>query len=124
MTTGRSSPAIAQPLPRALRIGWIITPETLLRWHRRRIARRWTPTKRKPGRPRTDRQIRELVIRLAEENPTWGYRRIHGELARLGYKVGASTIWRILNDAGIDPASTRAHVNLDLVPAFPGRSRM
>ena len=73
--------AIAAALPRPKRTGWILTPDTLLRWHRRRIARHWTQTTRGPGRPPTSNQIRRLVLRLAAENPTWGYRRIHGELA-------------------------------------------
>lgn len=63
---------------------------------------------KRPGRPRTARSIRVLVLRLAKENPSWGYRRIHGELLALGVKVAASTVWRILTDAGIDPAPERA----------------
>ncbi|MFW2381842.1 MAG: hypothetical protein ACN4GZ_08805, partial [Acidimicrobiales bacterium] len=78
--------AIAAALPRPRRQGWIVTPETLLRWHRRRIARHWTPGTRGPGRPRTADQIRRLVIRLAADNPTWGYRHIHGELVGLGQR--------------------------------------
>ncbi|MBP2329506.1 transposase [Kibdelosporangium banguiense] len=62
----------------------------------------------RPGRPRTIRSIRVLVLRLAKENPNWGYRRIHGELLALGLQVAASTVWQILNDAGIDPAPERA----------------
>jgi len=65
--------AIAQALPKARRIGWIVTPETLLRWHRKRIARHWTQPARRPGRPRTDRQIRQLVLQMARDNATWGY---------------------------------------------------
>jgi len=102
--------AIAQALPRAVQLGWIITPETLLRWHRRRIARHWTHSWRRPGRPRTGSEIRKLAVRMAKDNPTWGYRRIHGELTRFGYKIGATTIWEILHLAGIDPAPTRTGV--------------
>lgn len=99
--------AIAAVLPRARRAGWLVTPDTLLRWHRRRIARHWTHPRRRPGRPPIAAGVRRLVVRLARENPTWGYRRIHGELTVLGHDIGASTVWKILNDAGIDPAPTR-----------------
>jgi len=72
--------AVAQALPRRLRQGWIVTPETLLRWHRRRVARHWTHPPRRPGRPSTTAVVRELVMAMAADDPTWGYRRIHGEL--------------------------------------------
>ena len=100
--------AIAAVLPRPRREGWLVTPDTLLRWHRRRIARHWTHPRRGPGRPRTAAHLRRLAVRMARENPTWGYRRIHGELTRLGHTIGASTVWTILKDAGIDPAPTRS----------------
>lgn len=100
--------AIAAALPRPRREGWLVTPDTLLRWHRRRVARHWTHPRRRPGRPRTADQVRSLAVRMARENPTWGYRRIHGELCRLGHTIGASTVWQILKGAGIDPAPTRA----------------
>jgi putative transposase len=102
--------AIAAALPRRLRKGWLVTPDTLLRWHRRRVARHWTQPSRPPGRPPTTPELRRLVLRLADENPTWGYRRIHGELCGLGHTIAASTIWRILKNAGIDPAPERASV--------------
>ncbi|RDI19298.1 helix-turn-helix domain-containing protein [Lentzea flaviverrucosa] len=84
-------------------------PETVLRWHRDLLARRHAARSRpkRPGRPRTVRSIRLLVLRLARANPTWGYRRIHGELLVLGIKIAASTVWQILKDAGIDPAPDR-----------------
>ncbi|MCS7484135.1 helix-turn-helix domain-containing protein [Umezawaea endophytica] len=84
-------------------------PETVLRWHRNLLARRHAATSRlnRPGRPRTVRSIRLLVLRLARESPTWGYRRIHGELLVLEIKIAASTVWQILTDAGIDPADNR-----------------
>jgi putative transposase len=99
--------AIAAALPRARRQGWLVTPDTLLRWHRRRVARHWTQPRRGPGRPPTAAAARRLVIAIAANNPTWGYRRIHGELTGLGHHIGASTVWRILKDHGIDPAPKR-----------------
>jgi putative transposase len=102
--------AIAAALPRPRRTGWIVTPDTLLRWHRRRIARHWTHASQGPGRPPTSIDIRRLVLRLAAENPTWGYRRIHGELAGLGHRLASSTVWQILKASGIDPAPERSEV--------------
>jgi putative transposase len=87
----------------------LVRPETVLRWHRDLIARRHAVLSRprRAGRPPTLRSIRRLVLRLARENSTWGYRRIHGELLVIGVKVGASTVWEILHEAGIDPAPQR-----------------
>lgn len=102
--------AIAQALPRRLRSGWLVTPETLLRWHRRRFARHWTYPPRRAGRPSTSAEIQQLVIDMAADNPTWGYRRIQGELAGIGHRVAASTVWKILKDHGVAPAPRRASV--------------
>ena len=102
--------AIAQALPRPLRTDWLVPPDTLLRWHRRRIARHWTQPAQKPGRPSTHTAIRRLIIQMATDNPTWGYRRIHGELTSLGHHIGASTVWRILKEKGINPAPNRSSV--------------
>jgi transposase InsO family protein len=85
-----------------------VTPGTLLRWHADLVRRRWTFKRRSQGRPRTRGTVRALVLRLARENPLWGYRRIAGELAALGYRVGASTVWLILKKSGIEPAPRRA----------------
>ena len=85
--------AIAAALPRPRRIGWLATPDTLLRWHRRRVAHHWTQTTRAQGRPPTGVEIRQLILRLAAENPTWGHRRIHGELVGLGCRIASSTVW-------------------------------
>jgi transposase len=85
----------------------LVTPATLLRWHRELVARRWTYSHRRPGRPATAGEIRALVVRLARDNPTWGYRRIQGELVGLGVKLAASTVWTILKEAGIEPAPRR-----------------
>jgi transposase len=86
-----------------------VTPATILRWHRHLVARKWTYTdRRRPGRPPTAEVIRKLILGMAEDNPTWGHRRIQGELARLGYSIAPSTVWEILNAAGIDPAPRRS----------------
>jgi putative transposase len=86
-----------------------VTPATLLARHRRLVTRKWDYTsRRRPGRPSTAAAIRKLVIRIATENPTWGHRRVQGELVRLGHQIAASTVWQILHDAGIDPAPRRA----------------
>jgi putative transposase len=85
-----------------------VSPRTLLRWHADLVRRRWVYPHRAPGRPRTAQAIRALVLEMARDNSVWGYRRIHGELAGLGYKVAPSTVWKILKDAGIDPAPRRS----------------
>jgi putative transposase len=100
--------ALARLLPGPHRLHRLVTPTTLLRWHRRLVARHWTQPRRRPGRPSTGPELRRLIRRLAGENPTWGYRRIHGELARLGYRLAPSTVWLVLKRAGIDPAPRRA----------------
>jgi putative transposase len=100
--------ALTRLLPVHRRLGLLVTPATILRWHRQLVARRWTTQPVRPGRPAIPAGLRALIVRLATENPTWGYRRIHGELAGLGYQIGASTVWNILNTAGIDPAPRRA----------------
>jgi putative transposase len=87
----------------------IVTPGTLLRWHRDIVRRRWARRSRqgRSGRPPVRRKVRSVVLRLARENESWGYRRIHGELAGLGITVAPSTVWEILKSAGIDPAPGR-----------------
>jgi putative transposase len=85
-----------------------VTPATLLAWHRKLAARKYDTSKRRqPGRPPTARSIARLTVRLAQENPLWGYRRIHGELTKLGLSMAPSTIYEILRAAGIDPAPRR-----------------
>jgi putative transposase len=94
-------------LPRPAWRGVFVRPATLLRWHRDLVRRRWTDPSRR-GRPSVAAHLRALVLRMARENPTWGYRRIHGELRRLGYEIGASTVWTMLQRAGVDPAPKRS----------------
>jgi hypothetical protein len=100
---------LARILPRRPWCGLFVQPATLLRWHRDLVRRRWTYPARR-GRPTVTAELRQLVLRLAAENPTWGYRRIHGELTRLGHQLGASTVWTILRRAGVDPAPRRSAV--------------
>lgn len=101
--------ALSRLLPRHLLDHRIVTAGTVLRWHRQVVRRTWTyaPTGRRPGRPRTVVTVRAAVVRLAKENPEWGSRRIHGELAGLGVTVCPATVWNILKAAGIDPAPRR-----------------
>jgi transposase InsO family protein len=97
---------LSRLLARSVWRGLFVQPATLLRWHRDLVRRRWTYSHRR-GRPSVAAEIRSLVLRMARENTTWGYRRIHGELRRLGYQIGASTVWTILQRAGVDPAPKR-----------------
>ena len=102
--------ALARLLPRSQlrQLRLIVSPRTLLRWHASLVRWHWTYPRRAPGRPRTAPAIRKLVLEMARDNPGWGYRRIHGELAGLGHKIAPLTVWRILKEAGIDPAPTRS----------------
>src|SRR6266849_5913441 len=102
--------ALARLMPRRRRSEvFPVTPATLLAWHRKLAAKKYdTSKRRKPGRPPAIRSIARLAVRLARENPLWGYRRIHGELTKLGGTVAPSTVWEIPHAAGIDPAPRRS----------------
>ena len=100
--------ALSRLLPRSQWGTFGVTPGTLLAWHRRLVARRWTYARRSSGRPPIDRETTALVARLARENPRWGYRRIQGELFKLGVRLAASTIARIMKDLGLGPVPRRS----------------
>jgi putative transposase len=99
--------ALSRVLPRASWCAFSVTPSTLLRWHRRLVARRWTYPHRGPGRPPVEREVRKLILRLARENTNWGYVRIVGELRKLGIDVSATLVRTVLASAGVPPAPQR-----------------
>jgi transposase len=116
------------PIDRLAGIRLIVTPATILRWHRDIARRRWARRSRRgrSGRPPVRHAVRSVVLRLARDNESWGYRRIHGELAGLGIAVAPSTVWQILKDADISPAPRRdspGWAGLGRIPAVPGRGR-
>ena len=99
--------ALSRSLPRPAWTSFPVKPETLLRWHRQLVARRWTYPHRKPGRPPVEASLRTLILRLAHENPHWGYRRIVGELKGVGISVSATSVRKVLLAAGLRPAPER-----------------
>jgi len=112
--------AASRLLPRGQWQSFIVTPATLLRWHRRMVAKRWTYSRR-TGRPPIRREIRELVLRMARENPQWGYQRIVGELKGLGRAVSATTVRTWRRKAGLGPAGTRGLTWREFVRAHSRR---
>jgi transposase InsO family protein len=101
--------ALSRSLPRAAWAGFPVKPETLLRWHRQLVARRWTYSHRTPGRPPLESSLRALILRLGHENPHWGYKRIVGELKGLGITVSATSVRKVLLEEGLQPAPERSH---------------
>ena len=116
--------ASAAALLRPSRAGWLVTPDTLLGWRRRRIAGHWTQPQRPPGRPSTSAKLRRLALRVAAENPTWRYRRVQGELAGLGHRLAASTVWGDPQQRRNRPRPHTLRSHLVAVPAVPGRRRL
>ncbi|MFE7213962.1 IS3 family transposase [Streptomyces sp. NPDC057611] len=98
--------ALARLPPRTLRQHRIVSPRSLLAWHQRLIKDKWTQPA-SPGRPPVPEELRDLIIRLGAENPRWGFRRVHGELRRLGHRVSPASVRRILRAAGLGPAPRR-----------------
>ena len=96
---------------KALReIATIVTPDTILRWHRHLVAAKWDYSDRRkkpPGRPAVSEEVQRLVLRMAKENPTWGYDRIQGALANLGHEISDTTVGTILREHGVEPAPER-----------------
>src|SRR5665647_1496217 len=99
--------AASRMLPRERWNAFLVRPETLLRWHRGLVAQKWTHSQRSPGRPALDPEVRRLILRMARENPRWGYMRIKGECQKLGIGVSATAIAALLRSHGIGPAPRR-----------------
>src|SRR5919201_40082 len=100
--------ALTRVLPQPRRRGLIVTPQTLMRWHRELVRRKWTQPQRPAGRPPVDDQVRELALRFARENPGWGYPRIAGDLLKLGLRISPSTVRRIMLANQLGPAPRRS----------------
>ena len=99
---------LSRSAPRMMWPRFPVKPDTLLRWHRELVARRWTYPGKAPGRPPLDAELRTVILRLARENPCWGYRRIVGELKGVGFAVSATSVRKVLLEAGLQPAPERA----------------
>ena len=105
--------AKGKELGRKLRaeVATLVTPDTILRWHRELIARKWTYPCRQTGRPPISSEIEELVVRMAKSSPSWGYDRIQGAMANLGHKIAPNTVKRLLKEHGIEPAPFRRRLS-------------
>ncbi|MFE2186291.1 IS3 family transposase [Streptomyces sp. NPDC059455] len=114
--------ALARHLPPALRRHRLVTPGTPLTWHRRLVRWKWRQTPAGPGRPPLAEETVALIQRLARENPAWGYVRIQGELRRLGHRIAAATIRRVLRRSGLPPAPQRASRQAWREPGASGSS--
>ncbi len=113
--------AASKAMPRNRWPSFIVKPETLLRWHRELIRRKWTYRRRgHPGRPPIEPEVRDLIVRLGRENPRWGYQRIRGELLKLGIRVSATTARTILIRHHLGPAPRRDVPHVDRVPSLAG----
>src|SRR5664279_2920274 len=113
--------AASTSLPRGSWSSFVVRPETLLRWHRELVRRKWTYRRMgHPGRPPIEPDLRDLIVRLGRENPRWGYQRIRGELLKLGIRISATTVRTILLRHGMNPAPRRAGPTWASVPAVPG----
>ena len=99
--------AASRLLPRSSWSSLFVSPETVLRWHRRLVARRWTYPHKRLGRPSVSLEVSQLILRLARENPRWGYQRIAGELKGLGMSVSATTVRKLLRESDLRPAGER-----------------
>ncbi len=112
--------ALSRRLPRPVWAAFLVSPETILRWHRELVRRRWDAFGRRPrrrlGRPPPPTECQQLILRLARENPGWGYRRIKGELRKLGYQVSATSIRGILRRDRVPPAPRRAGLSWQRFP--------
>jgi hypothetical protein len=104
-------------------VATLVTPDTILRWHRHLIARKWTFTPKRPGRPGVMKEISTLIVRMATENSAWGYTRIQGALKNLGHDVARSTVAKVLKDHGIPPAPDRPSSWRTFLRAHWARSR-
>src|SRR6266566_2677230 len=109
--------AASRLLERSSWRSFLVTPQTLLRWHRELVRRKWTYRRTgRPGRPPIASDVRDLVVRLAKENPRWGYRRTHGELRKLGLRISATSIRTILRAGGLHPCPTARWSELAAIP--------
>ena len=104
-------------------VATIVTPDTILRWHRRLIAGKWTFERKRPGRPGIMKEISSLILWMATENPAWGYSRIQGALKNLDHRVARSTVAKVLKDNGVPPRAGAANILAHLFAGALGRNR-